>query len=123
VLDGETARIGTGTAQPLVVRDRFGTGVVSYATAERGFLARPRVLGDGRVRVEIAPEDAAVDEGGRVAFTAASTVVEVRPGETVALGGIGGRLDDRAAGTSGLARERAREESVLLLTVDVEGAP
>jgi type II secretory pathway component GspD/PulD (secretin) len=121
VLDGETAHIGTGRAEPVVVRDRFGTGVVSYASAERGFRARPRVLGDGRVRVEIEPENAAVDERGRITATAAATVVEVRSGETVALGGIARRTGERTAGSSGLARERASEEHLLLLTVDVEG--
>jgi type II secretory pathway component GspD/PulD (secretin) len=120
VLDGEAGRIGSGRSVPVHSRGAF-TSSTTFVTAERGFTARPRILAPDRVQVEIAPTDDSVDDRGRVELTGASTTVIVKPGETVALGGISQESDDHSAGTRVItASERAKDERVLLLTVDIE---
>jgi type II secretory pathway component GspD/PulD (secretin) len=120
LLDGEVGQIGTGRSVPVHTRGVF-TSSTTFVTAERGFTARPRVLAEDRVQVEIAPTDDTVDDRGRVEFTGAATTVIVKPGETVALGGISRSGDEHRAGSRVItASERAKGERVLLLTVDVE---
>ena len=79
------------------------------------------VFAPDRVEVEIAPSDDSVDDRGRVELTGASTTVTVKPGETLALGGISRSSDQQSAGSRVItASERAKDERVLLLTVDIE---
>jgi hypothetical protein len=105
---------------PVRTRGVF-TSSTTFVTAERGFTARPRILSEDRVQVEITPSDDTVDDRGRVEFTGAATTVVVKPGETVALGGISRSGTDRRTGSRVItASERAKDERVLLLTVDVD---
>ncbi len=121
VREGETGRVGAGRTVP--VRSRGFYGTTSFVTAESGFQARPRILGDGRVRVELSPSEAQVDDRGRVRFVEAVTTLVVTPGETVALGGIARTTDAAERGSRAyVARQRSRDERVLLLTVDVQPA-
>ena len=120
VMDGEVGHIGAGRSVPVHSRGRF-TSSTTFVTAERGFTARPRILAQDRVQVEIAPTDDSVDDRGRVEFTGATTTVIVKPGETVALGGISRSSDEHSAGSRVItASESAKDERVLLLTVDIE---
>ena len=120
VMDGEAGHIGSGRSVPVHSRGAF-TSSTTFVTAERGFTARPRILAPDRVQVEIAPSDDSVDDRGRVELTGASTTVIVKPGETLALGGISRSSDDHSAGSRVItASERAKDERVLLLTVDIE---
>jgi len=120
LLDGEVGHIGTGRSVPVHSRGVY-TSSTTFVAAERGFTARPRILAQDRVQVEIAPTDDSVDDRGRVEFTGATTTVIVNPGETVVLGGISRTSDDHSAGSRMIAASRqARDERVLLLTVDVE---
>jgi hypothetical protein len=114
VLDGDVGRIGSGRSVPVRTFESL-----AFVEAERGFRVRPRVLGDGRVRVEIEPSDAEVDAGGRTAFTAAATTVTLRPGETVAIGEVARRSEGHEVGTRVIGTERDREERLLLLTVEL----
>jgi len=108
-----------------------------YESAESGFEASPRVLRDGRVELalrtfhgRVSTSDGTGLEGtdphaslrpdGAIERASAETRLVLTPGATVALGGIAraesaqrGALT--AGGTSGAA-----DESVLLVTVDVE---
>jgi type II secretory pathway component GspD/PulD (secretin) len=120
VLDGEVGHIGTGRSVPVHTRGVL-TSSTTFVSAERGFTARPRILAEDRVQVEIAPTDDTVDDRGRVEFTGAATTVVVKPGETVALGGISRSSEEHSTGSRVISgSERAEEERVLLLTVDVE---
>jgi type II secretory pathway component GspD/PulD (secretin) len=120
VLDGEAGHIGTGRSVPVRTRG-IRSSSMTYVSAERGFTARARILAEDQVQVEIAPSDDSVDDRGRVEFTGASATVIVKPGETVALGGITRSGDDRRAGSPVITvSEEARDERVLLLTVQVE---
>jgi type II secretory pathway component HofQ len=90
-------------------------------TASTGFEARPRILGDGRVQVDLAPFTGRFGRGGRIESSGASTVVTVAPGETVAVGGLDQARDgSRTELLSGAQEARTRDDSVLLLRVDVE---
>ncbi len=120
VLDGEVGHIGSGRQVPVRSRGIF-TSQLAFVGAERGFTARPRILSDDRVQVEIQPTDDDVDDLGRVEFTGAATTVIVKPGETVALGGITRSTDGHREGSRVItASEVARRERVLLLTVDID---
>lgn len=120
LLDGESGRIGAGRTVPVPLRGRYGPST-TFVTAERGFVATPRVLGDGSVRVAIAPTDATVDGEGRVTFGAAATEVILRPGEIVAIGSMGRTGASRTLGPA-VRRDEAHEEELLLLSVEVEGS-
>jgi type II secretory pathway component GspD/PulD (secretin) len=120
VLDGEVGQIGTGRSVPVHSRGVY-TYQTTFVAAERGFTARPRILADDRVQVEITPTDDVVDDRGRVEFTGAATTVIVKPGETVALAGISQGGEGRAEGSRVIsASGTARDERILLLSVDVE---
>lgn len=120
LLDGETGQIGSGRSVPVTTRDGYGRATTAFVSAEQGFQATPRVLGNGKVRVEIIPSDAQVDDRGRTRFAGASTVVEVTPGDTVALGGVGQRFDEGQRGSRILSTNRRDEERVFLLRVEVD---
>jgi type II secretory pathway component GspD/PulD (secretin) len=120
VMEGETGRIETGETAPFTSRDRFGANT-QFVTASTGFEARPRILGDGRVQVDLAPFTGRFGRGGRIESSGASTVVTVAPGETVAVGGLDRARDgSRTELLSGAQEARTRDDSVLLLRVDVE---
>jgi type II secretory pathway component GspD/PulD (secretin) len=120
LLDGEEGEIGTGASAPLVVPRRRGADVV-IQSAQSGFRARPRVLGDGRVQVEIMPEQSSLEPGGRVAFTGAATTVTLKPGETVALGGVEASESSTSRGVPEATAARSGTRSrVLLLRAEVE---
>ena len=120
ILDGETGRIGAGNTVPVTVRDGYGGVSTRFVTGEQGFEATPRILGNGKVRVEILPIDARVDAAGNVAFARSSTIVELQPGETTALGGIGERHDAGQRGSRILSTNRRSEERVFLLRVELD---
>jgi len=75
VLDGEVGHIGSGRSVPVRSFDEL-----AFVEAERGFLARPKILGDGRVRVEISANEGQLLPGGRGGrFLADGTRVVVEP--------------------------------------------
>ena len=86
----------------------------------RGQEARPRVLGDGRVELALRPFDESVRRDGAIEHTGADTVVVLAPGATVALGGIVRVESERHGTLSGAGARGASQESVLLVTVEVE---
>jgi type II secretory pathway component GspD/PulD (secretin) len=128
ILEGQSGRIATGTSMPVPLRRvtetprgrRVQEGTY-YVTAESGFEARPRVLGDGRVELALRPFEASVRADGSVTGTGAETVVVLEPGRSTALGGILRQSSAQsrdalyAAGDSNGA-----DETLLLVTADVE---
>lgn len=120
LLDGETGRIGQGRSVPVTTRDRYGRASTAFVEAEQGFQATVRVLGNGKVRVEIQPSDDRVSSRGFTRFAGASTVVEVVPGDLVLLGSIGEWRDEGQRGSRILSTNQRSEERVMLLRVEVE---
>jgi hypothetical protein len=120
LLDGEEGEVGAGEVVPLAVPRRRGSDLALWS-AESGFRARPRVLGDGRVQVEIIPEQASLEPGGRVAFMGASATVTLKPGETIALAGVEASQSSAARGVpEATASRRSSHSRVLLLRAEVE---
>jgi type II secretory pathway component GspD/PulD (secretin) len=129
VLEGQTALIRTGesvpTAQPgLIVWPRGGvvTSGVEFRDVERGFLVRPRVGGDDRVRLEITQvhERASRAVGGQIDFQQVDTVLVGRFGEWIRIAGVGERRD--ASGQRILGASRAQREEQMDIHVRVDRA-
>ncbi len=128
ILDGQTGRIATGASLPIthrrVERGRHGPVVsesMQLVSAESGFEASPRVLRDGRIELTLRPFDAAVRPDGVITHANADTVLALEPGETLALGGLlrEERTQHRSA-NSGVSASDAADESLLLVTAEIE---
>jgi len=121
VLEGEVATLARGREVPVQSRDLLGHGTVAFAGSSQGFLASPRILGDGRIQVRIAPNDSRTDAAGRSERLSAATSVILRPGETIAIGGTGRRHDSGAASVGRkLSTHEQDEERVLLLSASID---
>jgi type II secretory pathway component HofQ len=123
IQDGQSGRIETGTSVPLVHRVSRRESHVDTVSVASGFEATPRVQGDGRVRVSLEPFEGSLAPDGRVHSRGAETEVLVKPGETVVIGGLEQRQEQRTGGLGGGANAELYEEWVLLLRAEVEGAP
>jgi type II secretory pathway component HofQ len=123
VQDGQSGRIETGTSVPFVQHVSPWESQVGYASAASGFEATPRVQGDGRVRVALHPFEGELGHGGAIRSGGADTDVTVKPGEVVAVGSLGRTRERSSRGLGGAASEQRYEEWVLLLRVELEGAP
>jgi type II secretory pathway component HofQ len=119
VVEGQSGRITTGVSVPLATR-RGGNVSTEYVTAESGYDARGRVLGDGRVQVDVAPLLSRLRRDGTIAFTGGETSLVLKPGETVVLGGIvrSGSLED--AGLEGARTRAGEDDTLLLLRAEIE---
>jgi type II secretory pathway component HofQ len=123
VQDGQSGRIETGTSVPFVRHVSPWESQLGYASAASGFEATPHVEGDGRVRVALLPFEAELARGGAIRSGGAATDVTVKPGEIVAVGSLERSQERSRRGLGGVAAEQRYAEWVLLLRVEVEGAP
>ncbi len=120
IQSGQTGHVGRGRSVPLESRDRFGRGVSGVAQAERGFSARPRVLGNGRIQVEFSSSDATVDDTGQIEFANSTTTLIVDAGETVVIGSLS-RASRVKQGQGRSYSSRASEDKrIFLVTLDIE---
>jgi type II secretory pathway component HofQ len=119
LLDGGSGRISAGTQVPVQVRRR-GRDTTELIRAESGFEARARVLGDGRVRVQLSPFEAELGAGRSLDYTAAETEVELASGETVVIGELARETSAESDSPASRDDAEAREERVLLLTATLE---
>jgi type II secretory pathway component HofQ len=127
VLEGQPARIASGVEVPVTTRSisrRAVETTTGYAQAESGFEVVPRVLGDGRVRLDVLPFDARVAGGqpGRpvIARSGAETSVVVVPGERVAIASLGGARVSRDTGISGGGTSAASDDLLLVVWVELD---
>jgi Bacterial type II and III secretion system protein len=123
VQDGQVGRIETGSTLPIVQHVSPWESQVGFVSASSGFEARPQLLGDGRVRVQLQPFEGALEKGGTIRTSGAATEVTVAPGDTVAIGGITQSREQRSRSLGGGANEKRDEDWLLLLRVEVEGKP
>src|SRR5262249_26966658 len=121
--DGQAGRIETGNAFPVATRVSPWQTQVGVVNASSGFEARPQLLGDGRVRVQIHPFEGSVERSGAIRTGGADTEVTVKPGETIALGSLEQDRQPSTRGLAGGAEESSHAELLLLLRAEVEGAP
>jgi type II secretory pathway component GspD/PulD (secretin) len=128
VLEGQPGRIAAGVDLPVTTRTRTPIGVREDTTVVQvasGFEVIPHVLGDGRVRLDIAPFDdrvaGRVGGGPVVERTGSETSVTLAPGERVAVGSlVRDSGSSRGAVLSGFGSERAREERVMVVWAELE---
>jgi type II secretory pathway component GspD/PulD (secretin) len=123
VLEGSWGRIASGSELlvPIGSRRNPGTAVV---TADSGLEVRPRILGNGRIRLDLRPFQARFAQGSVVNRSGSETTLVVAPGETAVVGGIDvagegaheSFLSSAAAG-SGQSRQ------LLLVTATIDGEP
>lgn len=124
VVEGGTTRIETGHAVPFTSSGSYGTST-QIVDATTGFEAKPRILGDGRVRVDLAGfADRFVSggaAGGAIETMRSTTLVDLEPGAAVVVGAID-RIGSRARAdlASGAASERHEDELLLVLRADIE---
>jgi len=118
--EGSRTQIATGTSVPYTTVGRHGPNT-RYVTATTGFEADPRILGDGRVQVDLAAFAGRLGRGATVERTHASTLVVLTPGETMAVAGIDrSRRVEEASALSGVGSESHHDEALLLLRADIE---
>jgi len=123
VLEGEWARIAQGSEVLLPIGSHRYPDAVRVA-ADSGLEVRPRILGDGRVRLDLRPFRARLGPGGVVAREGAETTMVVTPGRPAVVGGIGRAGSTSAGGAGGRASASGQRDSVLVVTVTVdEDAP
>jgi type II secretory pathway component GspD/PulD (secretin) len=128
VLEGQPGRIAAGVELPVTTRTRTRHGVREDAFSvpvESGLEVIPHLMGDGRVRLEIAPFDdrvvGHVVGGPVVERTGSRTSVTLAPGERVAVASL--VRDSASSGESlgsGIGSARSREERVIVVWVDLE---
>jgi len=120
ILEGHSARIATGETAALTTRSRWEE-VTTLVPADSGLEAHARVLGDGRVLLELRPFEARIRGDGRIETSEAATTLIVEPGKTVVIGGMGGAQGAASLDAlAGAARERTRDERVLTITARIE---
>jgi type II secretory pathway component GspD/PulD (secretin) len=120
VLEGEWARISQGSEVLLPLgADRYPDAV--RVAVDSGLEVRPRVLGDGRVHLDLRPFQGQLGAGGSISYSGADTVLVVAPGETAVVGGLA-RDESLRSGSvaSGASRTSDRREELLLVTVTLD---
>ncbi|MDJ0847905.1 MAG: hypothetical protein QNK04_05890 [Myxococcota bacterium] len=122
ILEGDVGRIQFSLSVP--VRSRGLVGTTVFIGADAGLLARPVLLGDGRVQLGLEVFDGRVDLGGRREGFEADTTVVLEPGETVVVGALDRRGASRRSRVFATTKGRtARDEAVVLLRAEVEPDP
>jgi len=121
VTEGATTRIETGTIVPYTTVGRRGPNT-EFVDATTGFEASARILGDGRVEVDLAAfAGRPVGRSGRIERTDASTRVLLTPGETAVIGRLDQAREGQGAETLGGSRRASgSDETVLLLRAEIE---
>jgi type II secretory pathway component GspD/PulD (secretin) len=125
VMEGRSAEIWTGADYPVTTRtiERAGpyarvTESTELVSVRSGFRVRPRSSGPEAIEVEITPIVEELGPKGSIRETGASTQIRVRPGESVAIGGV--TRQERSAGADvlrGAERGSGANESLLLVRV------
>jgi hypothetical protein len=119
ILEGQLGRIASGRVVPFVTRGKGGATTAIIETRS-GLLARPHVLGDNHVQLDLAPFDASAEDGGTASFSSISTRVVLGPGETVVVGGIHRQAQKEDPDPLSSSRKGRRDEALLLLRVEID---
>jgi hypothetical protein len=128
LLEGERTSILTGEAIPVTTRRVPAAGrgptlreSTTFVAAESGFDARARILGDGRIELELRSLDSTLRPGPRLAHSTSLNTLVMEPGKTLVLGGLFQEGDARSASLFAASGSSQRsDERLLLLTATVE---
>lgn len=117
VQEGGEGRIAAGELIPV---PSGPWGGVTPVAAEQGLVARPQVMGDGRVRLDLVLTDAArADRGRGIAYTEATSQLVLAAGETAVVAAIESQASGRERGTGGAAGQRGKTRKLLLIRAEV----
>ena len=122
LLEGSAGVIATGTALPLLFQPHWDTVATEFVSVETGFEAKATVFGpsgDEHVRLELTPFAGRVGDRGEVQYIAATTTLEVRPGETVVLAETSSASDSDTADLHGIGTEGRGGQQILLISVEI----
>lgn len=121
VLEGSWARIASGTEALVPIGTRRRPGAVLVG-AESGLEVRPRILGDGRVRLDLRPFQGSLGRGGVVSRSGADTTLVVTPGDTTVVGGLDSSSSSQSSSLlSGSRKDQRQSQQLLLVTVTIDG--
>lgn len=122
VLEGEWGRIAEGAEALVPIGSLLYPDAVRVA-AESGIEVRPRVLGDGRVRLDLRPFQGRLRRDGSIAYSGAETTLVVTPGETAVVGRLASEDSGRSGSlASGASKGSGWREELLLVTVTLDDA-
>jgi type II secretory pathway component GspD/PulD (secretin) len=129
VMNDGNADIATGHAVPYTdvlhgyaVGHGYTVASTRWVAVDTGFNVHARTLGSDRIWLEITPRMRNLSGGGAIAFTEASTQMEVPDGGSVILGSSSQQRDSALAEVLRGGR-RAREDEETLLMVTAQSSP
>jgi type II secretory pathway component GspD/PulD (secretin) len=121
VSEGSRARVETGTSIPFPASDGVGGTTTELATAGTGYEAAARILGDGRVQVDLSAFAGQLAREGRILKLSASAPVVVTPGQTLVVGGLGPQQQEsRSMSLRGVRADTVQDDTLLLLRAEIE---
>ncbi|MCM2258707.1 MAG: hypothetical protein NDJ94_23995 [Vicinamibacteria bacterium] len=120
VQEGGEGRIAAGE---LIYVPSGPWGGVTPVAAEQALVARPQVMGDGKVRLDLVLTDAERTgrgpRGAGVGYTEAASQLVLAPGETAVVGAIESQTSGRELGTGGAAGQRGKTRKLLLIRAEI----
>lgn len=125
VIEGQTALIRQGTAiaypEVIVLQGGIAAAGLAWHDVDSGFAVRPSVLGE-HIRITIEPIQSreSQEDGGRFLTSGASTVLEVRAGEWVEIGGAATERHERGTRILGATRDHRQDDRRIFVRVTVE---
>lgn len=125
--EGSRSRIETGTSVPFRTTGPRGSNT-EFVDATTGFDASARILGDGRVQVDLQSfaNRLAVQAGrrgrdARIETANAATLVTLSPGETLVVGGLDqSRVESHQSALGGSSFTTTQDDTILLLRAHIE---
>ncbi len=125
VVEGGQALIRVGQSVPVLLRQWYATPGGGWVTGDSvqivdvgsGFYAAPQLVGE-QVRIEIRPEQARLEAGGRVGSARLATTVSGPLGTWIPLGGSAAESTRSAAGLSGAGQGGETLDRQVWLRVD-----
>jgi type II secretory pathway component GspD/PulD (secretin) len=129
VIEGGQAFITAGEIRPYehrtIIRHHHGISVydsVDYQDVTSGFYVTPRLLGNGRVSLQVQPHYRSVNENnsGSVDVQEADTTLDARLGEWIQIGGIDANTKSKDSGILSTSRNSSDKQSAIFIKVDLE---
>ena len=129
VIEGGQAFITAGEIRPYehrtIIRHRHGVSVydsVDYQDVTSGFYVTPRLVGNGRVSLQVQPHYRSVNENnsGSIDVQEADTTLDARLGEWIQIGGIDTNAKSKDSGILSTSRNSSDRQSTIFIKVDLE---
>ena len=126
VVEGAHSRIETGSVVPYASPsaadpDAAARAKTTWVDVTTGLATDARILGDGRIRLDLSPFQSSLEQGGAIARMSATTVLELEPGEIRVLGGSRRQsTESRSESGRGTRTDHGDEDLVLIVSAVIE---